>query len=377
MSPLGERRRIPSGYRVGVLVVSLVAGALAGCVTSGPPEPARPEHPWRAVWERALDLAAEDRPTLDRPAAEARLAAIVARLRATKAGTMAQAPTGDRAGEGGPLPARASDRAAAARRPAERLAQVLFRDLGFQGDPGDPQAASRALFDVDRVVASRRGTCLAVTVIGLAAAEAAGLETAPVLRPGHAAIACAPGFVVDPAVQGVRPATRDTRLAAPQALLAELLSNRAVYRRAAGDAAGARRDVERAVALAPDLATPRVNRAVLRLDAGDPAGALRDLERVERAGLGTGASAFNLGLACARLGRTGLAKHWYRTAAARDPARPEPWVNLAAVCRAGAEPVAAREAYQQALRIDPENAAARRGLAALTSAEPRAPKQHR
>ncbi|MHC4831201.1 MAG: tetratricopeptide repeat protein, partial [Planctomycetota bacterium] len=253
---------------------------------------------------------------------------------------------------------------------ARVVAQVLFEELGFSGDPGDPEGSSRERFDLDRVLIDRRGTCLAVTVVALAAAETAGMEVAPVLRPGHAMIAVPPGYLIDPATGGVRtPGTQD-RIASPAELHADLLANRATYRRAQGDADGALQDVERALELAPSQATARANRAVLLLDLGRNEEAAADLELVEAAGQGSAQTAYNLGLASARLERMGVAKHWYGVATARDARYLKAWINLGALHETLGEPAAARQAYRAALGIDPDDAVARAGLERVGDAVP-------
>ncbi|GIW72599.1 MAG: hypothetical protein KatS3mg102_2141 [Planctomycetota bacterium] len=349
-----------------VLLAALLAAPPAGCGLPGaPPEPepaARP--PWRMVFELALGLAAEDRDgPLARRAAGRRLEEVAAVVREVQ-------------------------RAEPAAQAGRALARALFERLGFrtvQGGPCSPPP--REAFDVDRVLEHRRGSCLALAVIALAAAESAGLEAVPLLGPDHVLVLVEPGVLIDPAAGGVvlgppPPAAPPApgagagaryRLAGPEGLVAALFANRAVYRRAAGRHQAALSDLERALALDPASVTARLNRAVVLLDLGRFAQARAELEQLEASGLGTALGAYNLGVLAAREGTLGVAKHWYATALERDPRLVAAWVNKAAVHERLEEPAEAAACYRAALALEPDNVPARSALARLHRGEdPRA-----
>ncbi|MFC1705593.1 transglutaminase family protein, partial [Planctomycetota bacterium] len=167
----------------GVLILLAIGAAMDGGCGAAEISTAPPRKPWTALFDRALTMTAEDRRGVDREAAHARVAEIARAIRRR----LARRRQRDMF-SGQPNPQATAD----------SLAAALFGEQGLRGDPRDPGGSSRDLFDVDRVLTTRQGTCLAVVVIGLAAAERAGLDVAPILRPGHAAIFLLPGFAVDP-----------------------------------------------------------------------------------------------------------------------------------------------------------------------------------
>jgi tetratricopeptide (TPR) repeat protein len=307
-----------------------------------------PTTPWRGVFELALGLAAEDRPQLQRDETRRLLEALALEVRAA--------------------------RDAQPERPALAVAEAVFGSGGFQSVPDDPQGLARSSFDTDTVLADRRGTCLSIVVIALAACEAAEVRAAPLLSPGHAMLLVEPGVVVDPAVGGVvagphmPPGTagvadpHQPRVVGPDEIAAALLANRATYRRAAGDLEGALLDLERAGAADPQSFTVRLNRAVVLLDARRVAEAVEALEALEQDGLGTSLTAYNLGVAAVRAGTLGVARHWYGVALEREPTMVRAWVNLGAVHLALDQPQEAASQFRAALALEPDNVPARGGL---------------
>jgi len=106
---------------------------------------------------------------------------------------------------------------------------------------------------------------------------------------------------------------------------AEAFARRGLVSAQAGDLEAARRDMDRALALDPDLLMARINRGRVRLLQGDHAGALQDLER----------------------------------ARALDPSNPFTWLNLANLRRAQGDPHAALADVRRCLELAPGHVDAR------------------
>jgi regulator of sirC expression with transglutaminase-like and TPR domain len=159
--------------------------------------------------------------------------------------------------------------------PAEALARIMARH-GYQGDADTYDDLANA--NLIRVIERRRGLPVALGILWLHAAQAAGWEAFGLDVPGHLLLSIA-GTVMDPFAGGAADARFLAGLARQaghagdprallrpmnnRAMLLRLQNNILLRREAAGDAGGARRVLADMARFAPDA--PAVKAALDRL----------------------------------------------------------------------------------------------------------------
>jgi regulator of sirC expression with transglutaminase-like and TPR domain len=193
----------------------------------------------------------------------------------------------------------AADAAAAAS--ADRvaaLARIIHDRHGFDGDRDDYENPANA--NLIRVIERRRGLPVALGILWLHAARAAGWMAHGINFPGHFLIALpvpgAPSFVVDvfvggqvvdeasfgallERVEGLRLGPGLLRPMTTRDVLLRLQNNIRVRRRAAGDAAGAFAALEDMLRIAPDNASLWLEAAVAHRSVGQTVEAIRCFDR--------------------------------------------------------------------------------------------------
>ncbi len=239
------------------------------------------------------------------------------------------------------------------REKGEAIARVFFGRHNLAADPDDLEGRRAESFDVPRVLETRRGSCLAVSILIARAASGAGIPAGVARAPGHALVVIGPPLerlYLDPAERGrVRPwadivLTRpwspsaghiyNGRPLAADEVVAQLRANRAALRLAAGNLDGAEKDARAALAVVPDLPEGLVNLAAVMLKRGEAGEADELLKRAHDLLPRSAIVLFNLGLAAAARGQTLEAISYYDGALEADPRMEKARANKEALERA-------------------------------------------
>ena len=178
------------------------------------------------------------------------------------------------------------------------LARIIHERHGFEGDQDDYENPANA--NLIRVIERRRGLPVALGIIWLHAARAAGWMAHGINFPSHFLVALpmpgAPTFVVDvfaggqivderslgtllQRVEGLRLGPGILRPMTTRDVLLRLQNNIRVRRRDAGDVAGAFAALEDMLRIAPDNASLWLEAAVAHRSVGQTAQAIRCFDR--------------------------------------------------------------------------------------------------
>ncbi len=157
------------------------------------------------------------------------------------------------------------------------------------------------------------------------------------------------------------------RLAARRPGSAQPLYRIGVAALALGDVEQAREALEQAVSRAPAHPLAQFHLGLARLRSGQPGQGFASLQASLALAGRDAAALTSLGSAAAAAGQLWLAVDALSLAVETDPASSSAWLGKARAHRARRELDRAAAAYQQALALEPENAAARRELSGLTS----------
>jgi Flp pilus assembly protein TadD len=117
----------------------------------------------------------------------------------------------------------------------------------------------------------------------------------------------------------------------------------------------ARQAYERAVELSPNSARAHSDLGTTLIAMGQAGAALTELEEAHRLAPDRATVMNNLGYALQSLGEVEGAENWYRRSLAADPSLGSAWVNLGVLCAKSQRFDEASAAFEQALRLDPED----------------------
>jgi cellulose synthase operon protein C len=154
------------------------------------------------------------------------------------------------------------------------------------------------------------------------------------------------------------------RLEKENAADAEALRKKGEIHARKGDLRSALAAFEAALAVDPDLPRGRTATASMKLDLGDVEGAIVDARAAIALDLKDADALLVLGAALLRKSEFDAAVFALESSAALAPDRPLAWTQLGSAYIGRGTKEAAAEAFARALKLDPKNADAKRGLAA-------------